>query len=203
MGGESRPRQDADGCSAFYLIDDYGPYTPASPNGTVLRNHLLALKAATAGGGDGGGGGGGTGGGQSPTAAPAAVGPGTKTPIAILKFATTGITDGKTVTFTVDAGHSCSGSISGQSTKPTATDGKKPKKLALGSVEFTLAANKSTKVTLKLSAAARVELQTTGSLRGAFTLSVSSPGSAASNRSLSKTLKKASGRNDQIPRVRW
>lgn len=34
----------SEGCSAYYLINDYG-YTPAGPNGTAVRDHLLSLSA--------------------------------------------------------------------------------------------------------------------------------------------------------------
>lgn len=40
---ESKAERDADGCSAFYLIDNYSKYTPAQPNGVALHKHLLAL----------------------------------------------------------------------------------------------------------------------------------------------------------------
>jgi len=42
---ESAAEKDADGCSAFYLIENYSHYTPAQPNGVALRNHLRALAA--------------------------------------------------------------------------------------------------------------------------------------------------------------
>src|SRR3954452_670636 len=37
---ESQAEKDADGCSAFYLIDNSSTYTPGQPNGVALRNHL-------------------------------------------------------------------------------------------------------------------------------------------------------------------
>ena len=42
---ESQAEKDADGCSAFYLIENYSHYTPAQPNGVALRDHLRALFA--------------------------------------------------------------------------------------------------------------------------------------------------------------
>jgi endoglucanase len=42
---ESQAEKDADGCSAFYLIENYSHYTPAAPNGVALRDHLRALFA--------------------------------------------------------------------------------------------------------------------------------------------------------------
>jgi hypothetical protein len=40
---ESKSEQDADGCSAFYLINNYSHYTPSQPNGVALHAHLRAL----------------------------------------------------------------------------------------------------------------------------------------------------------------
>ena len=42
---EPQDEQDADGCSAFYLIDDYTNYTPAQPNGVAVHDHLHALAS--------------------------------------------------------------------------------------------------------------------------------------------------------------
>jgi endoglucanase len=40
---ESQAEQNADGCSAFVLIDNYTKYTPARPNGVAVHDHLRAL----------------------------------------------------------------------------------------------------------------------------------------------------------------
>ena len=121
-------------------------------------------------------GGGGTGGGPSP-APPAAGGGGTKPgTISVLRFATKGTANGRTVSFTVEAGQACSGSISGLSSKPIAVAGKKPKKLALGSVDFKLAADKAKAVVLKLSGRAQRLLAAKGSLAARFTLTLSGRG---------------------------
>jgi hypothetical protein len=40
---ESRAEKNADGCSAFVLIDNYTKYTPAQPNGVAVHDHLRAL----------------------------------------------------------------------------------------------------------------------------------------------------------------
>jgi hypothetical protein len=40
---ESQGEQNADGCSAFFLIDNYSSYTPAQPNGVALHQHLQEL----------------------------------------------------------------------------------------------------------------------------------------------------------------
>jgi endoglucanase len=42
---ESQAEKNADGCSAFYLIDNYTKYTPAQPNGVAVHDHLRALAA--------------------------------------------------------------------------------------------------------------------------------------------------------------
>ena len=167
------PQEIADaGCSAFYLLTDWNG-TPASPNGTNLHDHLLKLKSG--------------GGGDSRTIPPG----GTKRAIHIRRFATNGITDGKKVSFTVIAGQDCRGRIVGKSTKAIAAAVKRPKKLALGATGFTLTANKPTKVVLRLSAPARRALAAKGSLRAAFTLTLSSPGRKTTVRHLSTMLKKA------------
>ena len=44
---EPQDERDADGCSAYYLIDDYLNYTPAQPNGVAVHDHLLALASTT------------------------------------------------------------------------------------------------------------------------------------------------------------
>lgn len=164
---ETQSEIEAEGCSAFYLIDDYESYAPASPNGTVVRSHLLALKAAAGSGGGGAAGGG-------PTPAPPAAGGATKPgAISVLRFATKARTNGKTVSFTVAAGQACSGSIAGLSSKPIAVAGKKPKKLVLGSVAFKLDAGKAKSVVLKLSGPAQELLAAKGSLTARFTLTLS------------------------------
>lgn len=42
---ETKAERDADGCSAFVLINNYTSYTPAAPNGVVVHGHLRALAA--------------------------------------------------------------------------------------------------------------------------------------------------------------
>jgi hypothetical protein len=42
---ETRAELNADGCSAFVLIENYSDYTPAEPNGVAVRKHLRALAA--------------------------------------------------------------------------------------------------------------------------------------------------------------
>jgi endoglucanase len=165
-------------CSAYYLITDYDG-TPASPNGTIIRSHLQSLPA-----------GGITGGSNTP--APSGGGGGaTKLSIAVLRFQAKAGSDGKSASFTVEAGESCRGVLGGMSAKALAVGGQKPKKIALGSVSFALAANKQKTVVLKLSAAARQALAAAGTLRGAFTLSLSSAQNTTTVKQLSTTLKKA------------
>ena len=40
---ETKGELNADGCSAYVLIDNYSDYTPAKPNGVAVRKHLRAL----------------------------------------------------------------------------------------------------------------------------------------------------------------
>jgi endoglucanase len=42
---ETKAELDADGCSAFVLIDNYSAYTPAKPNGVAVHKHLRALAS--------------------------------------------------------------------------------------------------------------------------------------------------------------
>jgi hypothetical protein len=42
---ETQAERDAEGCSAFVLINNYSRHTPANPNGVSLRRHLRALAA--------------------------------------------------------------------------------------------------------------------------------------------------------------
>jgi hypothetical protein len=185
------PAEIADAeCHAYYLLTDYGG-TPASPNGTNLHDHLLSLPAGgitvgpevgaaggsntpTTSGGSGGGGGG--------TAKPS---------IAVLGFRAKAGSDGKSVSFTIEAGESCQGDLSGISAKGLAVGSHKPKKVTLGSAHFALAANKPKTVVLKLSHAARQALAAAGSLRASFTLSLSGPQSTTTEKQLSTTLKAA------------
>jgi endoglucanase len=41
---ETQAEQNADGCSAFVLINNYSHYTPSQPNGVALYQHLRALR---------------------------------------------------------------------------------------------------------------------------------------------------------------
>jgi hypothetical protein len=43
---ETERELDADGCSAFVLIDNYSTYTPAKPNGVAVHKHLRALASS-------------------------------------------------------------------------------------------------------------------------------------------------------------
>jgi hypothetical protein len=42
---EPQNERNADGCSAFYLIDNYTKHTPSRPNGVALHDHLRALAS--------------------------------------------------------------------------------------------------------------------------------------------------------------
>jgi hypothetical protein len=178
----------ADGCSAYYLLSDYSG-TPASPNGTNLRGHLLALPAGGVTGGSSGGGTGSGSGGTGPNGT-APAGGAAKPPIKVLDYAVKADSGGKSVIFTIEAGEACKASLSGQSAKPIAAAGHKPRKLTLGSAHFSLAPKKPKTVVLKLSSAARRALAA-GSLRASFTLSLSGGVDAPTAEPLAVTLKKS------------
>jgi hypothetical protein len=42
---ETQAEKDAEGCGAFYLINNYTRYTPAQPNGAAVHDHLRALAS--------------------------------------------------------------------------------------------------------------------------------------------------------------
>lgn len=157
--------QEAEGCGAFTLIDDYAG-TPASPNGVALRNHLLALA------------------GGAPTSTPPGNGspstpskPGPK--IKLLRFRDKVLPGGK-VSFQLEAAKSCQAVIAGQTVKPFKLDGHKARKVGLGSAKVGLKANKPATVTLKLPAKAAQLLKANGSLKARFTVTLSAGGAPAS-----------------------
>jgi hypothetical protein len=155
---------DADGCSAYYLIGDYG-YTPAAPNGTNLRNHLLTLPP------------GGVTSTTPPSSPPAGSGGGAKrtSSIRLTTFHAHVEAGGAAIAFELRSAQSCKGSLSGQTTKPFAlgSKGHKRHKVSLGTVNFKLAANKAKSVVLKLSGPAKRLLKAKGSLAVRFTLTLS------------------------------
>jgi endoglucanase len=169
----TQAEKDEEGCSAYTLISDYDG-TPASPNGTDLRNHLLALANGAGAAGSPSGSGGGS----------------SKPKIALTKFRSKVGPGGKTVAFRLDAAASCSGSIIGSTVKRFKPAGhKKPTKVALGTAGFKLTADKPATVVLRLGGIARHLLKAHGSLKARFVLTLSSAQSSTTILSHTVTLK--------------
>ena len=168
----TQQEKDAEGCNAFYLIEDYAG-TPAAPNGTSLHDHLLTLPA---GGVIGSGSGAPPGGGPGPA-------PGTTTlPAVSLKFVGAKVgRGGRTVAFKLRSAQSCTGTLAGQTLASyAATAGKhKRRPVSLGVVRFSLKAGKAKTVVLVLSKRARTLLASKRSLRVRITIALKSPGHAA------------------------
>jgi len=180
----------AAGCSAYYLLTSYDG-TPAPPNGTTLRSHLLSLPPGgdtlPGGGATGTGGSGGAGSGPSTGSG---TGPGgRKPPVTLLGFRVQVEPAGTKLSLTLTAAKSCAGVVAGRSAKAFKVSGHKPRKLALGTTHLALAAGKRKTVVLKLPAPARKLLATVGSLRARFTLRLSGAQNAATILKRPATLK--------------
>ena len=150
------------GCSAFYLLTDYGG-TPAAPNGTNLHDHLLALRNGTPPPGPVGGPG-------SPVPAP----PPAK--CRLTQFRSTVLPGDAKVRFQLTADRSCKATIVGQTVKSFKLGGRKPLRVGLGSATVSLTAGKPATVTVKLPAKAQDLLQAKGSLRALYTVTLSGGG---------------------------
>ncbi len=147
---------EAEGCGAYQLIGDYN-YTPAAPNGTNLRNHLLTLPA----------------GGVTPATPSASGSPAKKreASIRLTTFHTRVEAGDAAIAIALRSAQSCKGSLSGQTTKLFFVSGsQKRRKVALGNIHFKLLADKTKSVVLKLSGPARRLLKANGSLVVRFTL---------------------------------
>ncbi|MGH2941122.1 MAG: glycoside hydrolase family 5 protein [Solirubrobacterales bacterium] len=189
----TRPEIETEGCSAYYLIGDYGG-TPASVNGIAVHTHLLTLPpggrnpsppSTSAGGGTGGG----SGGGQ-----------GTKGKIGLVKFGARIGSGDKTLVLRLDASESCAGKLVGQTVKPFRLAGhKKPRRVALGTAGLTLTAGRSATVVLKLGIIARHLLEASGSLKARFVLTLSSPQNATTVLDRSLTLKESKAKPKKSP----
>jgi Cellulase (glycosyl hydrolase family 5) len=165
-----------EGCSAYQLISDYGG-TPDPPNGTDVHAHLLTLPA------------GGVTRPSTPSSGPGATTAGGKPQISLLKFQAKIGPGNKTLRITLDAATSCQVVLTGQTLKAVAVAGHRRRHLPLGSASFALAAKKPKTVLVKLPATARGLLVGAGSLRGAFTVKLSSATSATTVLQRSATLK--------------
>jgi endoglucanase len=159
-----------EGCNAYYLISDYG-YTPAAPNGTNLRNHLLTLPPGGL------------------TLAPSSAAPnaptgagsgGTnkKSSNTLTTFHAHVEAGGGAIAVELRSAQSCKGSLTGQTTKAFApgSKGHKRRKVSLGTVSFKLVADKAKSVVLKLTGQARELLKAKGSLVVRFAVTLSGEG---------------------------
>ena len=166
--------KDGEGCSAFYLIENYGG-TPAAPNGTALHDHLLTLPA----------------GGVTTTTTTTTTGgsPGTTTnapggnpspqPSVALKLVKDAVRPGgASVSFTLRSPDSCSGILTGQTVNAYAVTSAKHKRqrVSLGAVHFTLKAGKGKTIVLTLSRTSRRLLATKHTLKVRITITLTSPG---------------------------
>jgi hypothetical protein len=170
-----------DTCSRYYLIGDYSG-TPASVNGIAVHSHLLALPpgggsgagttgpgtVSSSGGGNGNGASTGSGGNSKPPLGPK---------IKLLRFRPKTLPGGK-VSFQLEAAESCQATISGQTVKGYKLGGKKPRKVALGMGKIGLTADKPATVTIKLPAKGLHLLQSQGSLKARYTVTLSGGGNA-------------------------
>jgi endoglucanase len=146
---EPKDERDADGCGAYYLIDNYTHHTPARPNGVAVHHHLRAL-ASTPGGGNG------------------------KPPVTLTKFRASVRSGGTRVGFTLRSAQKCTGTLTGKTVRSYASAKRKPHKASLGAVHFTLKARKAKTVVLKLSKPSRKLLVGKRSLKVRITITLTS-----------------------------
>jgi endoglucanase len=158
----SQQEKDDEGCSAFYLIENYGG-TPAFPNGTLLHDHLLTLPAggvSTATSSTTGTTAGTTTAAGTTTVTGKAVhpGPGGQPAVALRFLTATVHSGGRSVGFALRSPEDCSGTLTGQTVSSyaaTSVKGKKRRPVSLGTVHFALKAGKAKTVVLVLSKASR------------------------------------------------
>jgi hypothetical protein len=164
----SQEEKDAEGCSAFYLIEDYGG-TPAFPNGTLLHDHLLTLPP----------GGLTTTTGTSPGSTNTPGVNGRLAPPVALKILKEAVrVGGASVAFTLRSPENCSGTLTGQTLNTYAVTTVKHKRrhVSLGSVHFALKAGKAKTVVLTLSKTSRKLLAAKHALKVRITITLTSAG---------------------------
>ena len=144
---ESQAEQDADGCSAFFLIDNYSSYTPARPNGVALHDHLRALATA----------------GNPPPA------------VALTVFQPSVRPGNARVHVTLRSPQTCAGTITGTTVRAFAGAGGTHHRLSLDSVRVALTARTSGAAVLTLSRAFRAVLVARRSVLVQFTITLTSP----------------------------
>jgi endoglucanase len=166
----SQEEKDVEGCSAFYLIEDYGG-TPAFPNGTLLHDHLLTLPpgglttTTTTG--------------TSPGRTNTPGVDGRPAPAVALRFLKEAVrVGGASVAFTLRSPENCSGTLTGQTLNTYAVTTVKHKRrhVSLGSVHFALKAGKAKTVVLTLSKTSRKLLAAKHALKVRITVTLTSAG---------------------------
>jgi Cellulase (glycosyl hydrolase family 5) len=168
---EPKDEQDSDGCSAFYLIDNYANHTPAQPNGVALHDHLHALASTstptsttTSSKGSST---------TTKTTAPArrhsSAG---KPPVKLETFSASINSDGTTAAYTLRSAQNCTGTLTGQTVNSYGSP--KRHKVSLGTVHFTLKAGKTKTIVLPLTTAARGLLAGKRSLAVQITIALGS-----------------------------
>jgi aryl-phospho-beta-D-glucosidase BglC (GH1 family) len=143
---EPKDEQDADGCSAYSLIDDYTHYTPAKPNGVAVHDHLRALAS------------------------------GAKPPVALTAFSESTNSANKSIRFTLRSAQTCRGSLTGTTAHSYGAAKHKPHKVSLGTAHVALTANRSKSIALTLSTAARKLLTSKRSLATRISITLTSAG---------------------------
>jgi endoglucanase len=150
---DDAPQPGDDACDRHGLLSSYNG-TPVAPNGTAVHNHLTALAKGTG------------------------TGPNGKPAVTLRSFSATVQSGGSAVKFVLRSAQKCTGTITGQTVNPYAltTIERKSREVSLGSVKFSLKANRSKTVVLKLSKASKKLLAAKRSLKVQITITLTSAG---------------------------
>ncbi len=177
----AQQEKDDAGCSAFYLLEDYAG-TPAAPNGTALRDHLLTLPpggvTSTPGGGNALPGAGNTITAVTGMANAPSAGQGTQSPVTLKILTEIVKPGGRSIGFTLRSAQSCTGVLTGQTVSSYAVASARRKRhpVSLGTVHFALTAGKAKTVVLTLSRSSRKLLAARRTLKVQFTITLTSAG---------------------------
>jgi endoglucanase len=147
------PQPGDDACDRHGLLSSYNG-TPVAPNGTAVHTHLTALAATGTGSGN------------------------PKPPVTLRSFTAAVKSGGSAVKFSLRSAQKCTGAITGQTVKSYSVRPVRrvARKVSLGSAKFSLKANKSTTVVLKLSKASKKLLAAKRSLKVQITITLNSSG---------------------------
>jgi hypothetical protein len=163
---EPQVEQDGDGCSAYFLINDYANYTPAQPNGVAVHDHLQALASTS----------------PTPTTttttttlgSSGGAGSSGKPPVTLTAFRAHVASGGSAVAFVLRSAEECTGKLTAQTVNLYFAGKRKRHKVSLGTVHFALKAGKAKTVVLKLSKTSHKLLVSKGSLRARTTITLTS-----------------------------